>query len=306
MPCYGPLTGYYSKEVGKSGKRGLTFDRKASFSGIPIMVPCGQCVGCRLERSRQWAIRCVHEKQMHRDSCFLTLTYDDQHLPYGNTLVVADLQAFCKRLHNRLLRSRGFGIRYYAAGEYGERTQRPHYHLIVYGYSFPDRKFYKKAPNGENLYSSAECEELWPSGFNVIGEVTFDSAAYVARYVVTKLTGRKAGFLSSVCWETGEIVSRIDEFSNMSRRPGIGASWYEKYGAHSYKWDSVIMNGREIRPPRFYDGRYELVDSMHLRRLKSARKRKALRYKADSGSRRSRVKELVKLRTLALFRRDVG
>lgn len=252
MPCYSPLTAFYSRDVGPSGKRGITFQRNSSHTGVPLRLPCGQCVGCRLERSRQWAVRCMHEKRMHADNVFVTLTYNDEHLPDDGTLVKRDLQLFMKRLR----KLKGKGVRFYACGEYGESTKRPHYHLILFNCWFADRKYYKKSPRGDTLYTSKELSGLWAVdgkeiGFAVVGEVTFESCAYVARYICDKMTGPAAEDYYSWTDSDGVVHSVIPEFTNMSRRPGIGSTWYDKYGAEAYKHDSVIMNGKEIRPPRF-------------------------------------------------------
>lgn len=300
MPCYAPLTGFYSKEIGKSGKRGITFDRNSSFSGVPMKLPCGQCIGCRLERSRQWAVRCMHEKMMHNASEFLTLTYEDKYMPEGGTLVKRDLQLFMKRLRKK----HGSGIRFYACGEYGEQFGRPHYHVLLFGYEFSDKKFFKLNRRGEKLYTSEELRELWPVGHNSLGEVTFDSAAYVARYIVKKVTGDAAQEYYDVLTSDGEIVSRVPEFTNMSRRPGIGAKWFEAFGRNSYVWDSVVINGREVRPPRYYDNMYELVDADRLGVLKRKRTRGALLHRSDNTPDRRRVREVVQLKRLMDIRRD--
>lgn len=292
MACFGPLTAFYSKEIGSSGKRGITFNKSASFTGIPIRVPCGQCQGCRLENSRQWAIRCVHESKLHKRNEFVTLTYDNKHLPDNGTLVKKHLQVFMKRLR----RKHGNGIRFYGAGEYGERTNRPHYHLLLFNYSSADRRFYKNSPSGEPLYTSASLLDIWDHGFNVIGDVTFDSCAYVARYVCDKITGPK-----SADWYQG----RQPEFSNMSRRPGIGTPWFDKFGPETYRHDSVIMNGREMRPPRFYDIRQEAIDPSRMKVLKLNRRRKALAYKDNNTPNRLRIREAIALRKAKLFKRDV-
>lgn len=305
MGCNNPLTGYYSREVNASGKRGLVFNRSASYSGVPIKIPCGQCLGCRLEHSRQWAIRCMHERQLYDENTFLTLTYNNDSLPEGGTLVKRDLQLFIKRLHNRLLRDRGHGIRFYACGEYGDRSGRPHYHCIIFNYGFPDKKFYKQTRRGEKLFTSDFVSDLWPVGFNVLGDVTFDSCAYVARYIAKKVTGDKAQSHYEVVTPDGVVVDRCPEFTNMSRRPGIGSLWFEKYGAHAYEWDSVIMNGREVRPPRFYDTRYDVVDSQRLSELKVKRRREAMKHRADNTPERRRVKEEVTRHNLRNMRREI-
>lgn len=289
MGCDQPLTGYRSREIGKSGKRGITFDRNASFSAIPIKLPCGRCIGCRLERSRQWAIRCMHEKALYDRNVFLTLTYDDKHLPEGGTLVRRDPQLFLKRLRDEY----GSGIRFYGCGEYGEKSNRPHYHFILFNFDVDDKKFYKNAGHGSKLYTSSAIAKLWPAGFNVLGDVTFKSCAYVSRYIADKITGDLAD---------NHYGGRLPEFSMMSRRPGIGSAWFDKYGKHAYQHDSVIMNGREVRPPRFYDTRYEVVDLKHFEALKRIRRLKAVSNKDNSSARRHVKEEVLRLNLKAKIR----
>lgn len=310
MPCLGPLTAFYSKELNASGKRGLVFDKRASHSGVKIMIPCGQCVECRLDYARNWAIRLMKEKQCHDVSSFLTLTYDSEHLPEDGSLSKVAISAFCKRLHNRLLRSRGKGIRFYYCGEYGERFGRPHYHAIIFGYDFPDKKFYKYNSRGEPIYRSEFLRELWPFGLNGIGDVTFESAAYVAGYVVDKIS-----VSSQSPEELREHYSRVSadgvyytvlpEFSGQSRRPGIGRLWFDKFSSETYRDDSVVINGMAVRPPRYFDTLYEGIDAKRLKDLKSVRRRRALVKKADQTSRRRRVRELVIQARLGLRKKDV-
>lgn len=291
MPCYHPLTAYYGKDVNPAtGRRPLTFNRMDSHSGIPMQVPCGQCIGCRLERSRQWAVRCMHEKMMHEQSSFVTLTYDDKNLPADGGLVKRDLQLFMKRLRKK----RDRGLRFFACGEYGEVTFRPHYHLLFFNTRFSDQKFYKNS--GDNpLYVSDELSELWPFGHNRIGEVTFESAAYVARYCLKKVTGESA---------VGHYGGRSPEFVLMSRRPGIGFGYYEKFGQQAYVHDNVIVNGVPVTPPRYYDTKYELVDAKRLERLKRKRRRLALKHKADRSPARMRVRERFEELKAARFKRE--
>nr|QJB20880.1 MAG: replication initiator protein [Microvirus sp.] len=301
MPCYSPLTAYYTADKGVSGKRGITFDRNASLSGEPLRLPCGQCIGCRLDRSLQWAVRCMHEKQLHERSAFVTLTYDNDHLPEGGTLVKRDCQLFMKRLRKVF----GVGIRFYMGGEYGAKSLRPHYHYLFFNIDFDDKKYYAQAKRGERLYTSKMLTELWPYGFNVIGDVTLESCAYVARYVVDKITGERADAHYRVVTEDGVVVDRSPEFNLMSRRPGIASEWYERYGVHSHRaGDFAVMEGKRVRMPRFYDTRYEVVDSDGLEVLKKRRRRNASRHRADNTPDRRRVREQVAIRKLQQKSRD--
>lgn len=302
MPCYSPLRAFYTAEKGVSGKRGITFDRNASFSGEPLRLPCGQCIGCRLDRSLQWAVRCMHEKQLHTRSSFVTLTYDNEHLPEGGTLVKRDHQLFMKKLRKEY----GNGIRFYMCGEYGEKSFRPHYHYIFFNHDFDDKKYYAQAKRGEKLYTSEKISELWDKGFNVIGDVTLESCAYVARYVVKKITGERADDHYRVVSTDGVIVDRVPEFTCMSRRPGVASSWYEQYGVQSHKsGDFAVMEGKRVRMPRFYDTRYEVVDKDGLEVLKVRRRRNARRHRADNTPDRRKVREKVATKLLSQKGREL-
>ena len=214
MSCTSPLTAYRSKDVGSSGKRRITFDRNASFSGLPMKLPCGQCIGCRLAHSLQWAVRCMHEKQLHSESSFVTLTYSPEHLPSNGSLVVRDHQLFMKRMRKKM----GNNIRFYMCGEYGHLFGRPHYHYLFFNRDFSDKKFWKNNKRGEPLYVSQVLSDLWDVGFSSIGDVTFESCAYVSRYIVDKIKGDKA---------SDHYGGRTPEFTCQSRRPGIASAWYE-------------------------------------------------------------------------------
>jgi hypothetical protein len=284
MPCYGPITGYYPKS-GSSNKR-LVFKPQDSETGIPIKIPCGKCMGCKLERSRQWALRCMHEKRLHKDSAFLTLTYDNANLPPGGTLVVKDLQNFMKRYR----KIAGTGVRFFACGEYGEKSLRPHYHVLLLNSDLNDRKLVKSGSE-YNLYASSLLSKLWTAGSHVIGDVNFESAAYVARYCTKKITGPLA---------KSHYGDRIPEFLVMSRRPGIGAGYVQKYNSELYAHDNCIVNGHPSSLPRFYDQKYaSLNDTCEARLavLKIARRRKIDRK--DGGTTRLRIREVVTLAKLA-------
>lgn len=289
MPCFGPLTGYYSKEVNPTtGKRSLVFDPRKANTGVKIVIPCGKCVGCRLEEGRQWAVRCMHEKRMYRESAFVTLTYADANLPGWGSLVKRDLQLFMKRLR----KERPPGLRFFACGEYGEQTLRPHYHVLLLNSDFGDRRFRKTSPAGGSLYVSAELEKLWTVGNSWIGDVTPASAAYVAGYCVKKIHGREVD------------DAREPEFRVMSRRPGIGSTWLECHGRESYGHDNVVMNYKLTMIPRFYDSKWKDVDAVTLERVKKQRVLQRLLRKEDNTHKRLLVREQVELAKLKLFARE--
>lgn len=214
-----------------------------------LTLPCGQCIGCRLEQSRQWAIRCVHESQLYEHSVFVTLTYDDDHVPHDFSLDYADFQLFMRRL--RRVKP---GVRFYMCGEYGEDFGRPHFHAALFNCFFDDREVYRKLPSGSVLYTSKQLSELWPKGFVSVGDLTFESAAYIARYVMKKVTGAAAEkHYEAVDGYTGEVYQRKPEFTQMSRKPGIGSLWFKKFASDVYPRDFVVIRGVKMRPPRYYD-----------------------------------------------------
>ncbi|WNK12948.1 MAG: replication initiator protein [Microvirus sp.] len=303
MPCFSPLVGYYSREVGKSGKRGITFDRNASFSGVKIKLPCSRCIGCRLEHSRQWAMRLMHENRLHAFSSFVTLTYRNEDLPPGGTLVKSHFQLFMKRLRKAREPDR---IRFYACGEYGDLNARPHYHAILFNCRFPDQRFYKNNGRGEPLFDSIELSKIWPYGDNMIGAVSFDSCAYVARYVMKKRRGADAEEYYDVQDEYGEIFRRIPEFPLMSRRSGLGRGWFDKYGSETYAHDNCVFNGRLVRPPRYYDGlAEESFGGDKIAALKRKRLITSRLYRKDNAPDRLRVREVVALKRLKQLERKV-
>ena len=229
---------------------------KAGVEGT-LELPCGQCIGCRLERSRQWAMRCLHEASLHDFNAFITLTYSDSNLPPGGSLHYTDFQLFMKRLRKRV----GMPVRFYCGGEYGELgTVRPHFHACLFGYDFPDKVSFKRSESGERLYTSKLLESLWPHGLSSVGSVTFQSAAYIARYCVQKVTGDAAKAHYMTITEDGEIIHRESEFNRMSLKPGIGAKWLEKYRTDVFPRDYVVVNGVKVKPPKYYDTLFERED----------------------------------------------
>lgn len=294
MACYSPLTGYRSRYVEPSGKRRIVFSSADGYLDLPVTVPCGQCIGCRLERSRQWAIRCLHEAQLHKENCFITLTYDNKNLPADGSLHLPDFQKFMKRLRKQYDHR---SVRFFHCGEYGDRLGRPHYHAILFGLDFADKQLFMVSPSGETLYRSVILERLWPFGYSTIGNVTFESAAYVARYIMKKVTGEKA---------EEHYQGRTPEYTTMSRRPGIAAGWLEKYQDDVYPADEVVVRGKRMRPPKFYDTRYEIAEPERFELLKARRRQTAAKHKADNTLERLAVKETVKKAQLTRLKRSLS
>lgn len=288
MPCFRPLAAYRSRFPNKSGKHGLVFNRRDSLDGTRINIACGQCIGCRLERSRQWAMRCVHEAQLHEDNSFITLTYDDAHLPFGGSLDRKAFPLFMKRLRKRLAPLK---VMYFSCGEYGSKLQRPHYHACIFGYSFPDKQLWT-IRNKVPLYRSALLESCWTLGHSSVGDVTFESAAYVARYIVKKWIGDGAAeHYERVDPETGEVFSLVPEFTTMSLKPAIGKKWFEQYSGDVYPSDEVILRGKKLKPPRYYNGLYDLSNPTEMEEIKRKRVRAMHKQRANNTPERLAVRE---------------
>lgn len=264
MPCYNPITAWYSKHLNDNGKRGLTFTKKYAYDDRELNIPCGKCTGCRLNRSRIWAIRCVHEASLHPENCFITLTYNDENLPHDLSLNKAHHQKFMKRLRKYIGGEKR--IKYFHAGEYGSKGQRPHYHTILFNYDFKDKELLSER-NGNLLYTSPLLSKIWDKGFVTIGDVTFESAAYVARYCLKKINEvdpnhrdyeRYIDQYSRINQETGEINFVLPEYSTQSN--GIGKEWMKKYQSDLRK-GFITINGVKVDIPRYYLDKLEEIDN---------------------------------------------
>lgn len=277
MPCYHPLTAYRSKAgQGANGKWPLVFRPQDGYTDLPVTVPCGRCIGCRLERSRQWAIRCVHEASLYEQNCFITLTYSPEHIhrlpafvdPETGEVVWSlekrDFPLFMKRLRKRF----GDGIRFFHCAEYGEENLRPHHHAILFNFDFSDKKIWT-VRKGIRLYTSSALSDLWPFGWSVIGSATFESCAYVARYVTKKYMGDGAD---------EHYYGRLPEHTSMSRRPGIGRPWLDRFQRDVYPHDHVVLRNNIIcKPPRYYDSIFEQENPAEMLKIKSRRRLRALK-----------------------------
>lgn len=285
MACYSPLRAF------KDHEHNIVFSDSCESVIYELKLPCGQCIGCRLERSRQWAVRCMHEAQLHEENSFLTLTFDDDHLE-SPSLNKRDFQLFMKRLRKKFKKKK---IRYYHCGEYGEKFGRPHHHACLFGLDFPDKKLFKITKRGDRLYTSDILNSLWGHGYCIIGDLTFESAAYVARYVTKKITGKKAGDHYERVTPDGEILSLEPEYNSMSRRPGIGFPWIEKYLSDVYPHDEVVIRGKKCRPPRFYDKYIEKHYPSLYENIKINREESVLLFQSENSLDRLVAKHEVKV-----------
>lgn len=287
MVCYHPLTAWRHKTYvnPQTGKSPIVFQMPPllNYNSYEILtLPCGQCIGCRLERSRQWATRCLHEASLYEHNCFITLTFDNEHLSDDGSLLLKDYQDFMKRLRKKF----GSGIRFFHCGEYGSLNQRPHHHAILFNHDFADKKLWS-VRDGIKLYVSDDLSRLWPFGFSTVGDVTFESAAYVSRYILKKITGDSA---------QDHYQGRKPEYTTMSRRPGIGREWFLKYKNDIYPYDKcVVRPGMIARPPRYYDKIYDDINPSLMSVIKDKRKTNAKKFEAEQHDElRMSAKETVK------------
>lgn len=334
MACYSPLKAWVDGTT-ENGKKRLRFapkrDRPIELQE-QLEIPCGQCVGCRLEYSRQWANRCMLELEYHDSAYFVTLTYDDAHVPRSHyfqkdeidpltgeytgticpslTLQKRDFQLFMKRLRKKFSNDK---IRYFACGEYGGDTMRPHYHAIIYGLHLDDLKVYKKSPQGHIYYNSKSFQSCWsdddgkPIGYAVLANVTWETCAYTARYIMKKLKGPAAEFYNNFGLQP--------EFTLMSRKPGIARQYFDDH-PDLYEFDFINIKtekgGRKFKPPRYYDNLYDLEHPNELAEIKEIRKKlakEAQKAKLENTSLTAeellRVEERAKQEKITTLRRNL-
>lgn len=277
-----------------------------SESGYDLLLPCGQCTSCRIQKSREWANRLMMELEDHDEAWFLTLTYNNEHgrLAVDDqgvckewlTLRKEDFQLFMKRLR----KATGQKLRYYACGEYGSETFRPHYHAIIFGLHLNDLQVYKKSPDGFVYYNSPSLQRCWsimetklsndgtsyreavPLGFAVVANVTWETCAYTARYVMKKLKGPEAEF-----YERFNIEA---PWTLMSRKPGIARQWYDDH-PDCYEFDSINVStpsgGKKFRPPKYFDKLFDVDNPEKSAEVKALRRKLADELKASKLSRTS-------------------
>lgn len=256
MACFSPLRGFKPIEGGAI----LWAERKNTR---PIELPCGHCIGCRIRRQREWTVRLMCEAKMHEHSMFVTLTYNNESKPIDNGLHYKDVQGFLHRLRKRITAK----VRYFVCGEYGDASLRPHYHMCLFGF-WPDDAYKSNSVYAINdLYKSRFVEEVWGKGFADFGQVTPQSAAYCAGYVLKKWNGPDhEGRYERIHEITGEVTTVEREFAHMSLKPGIGAKWLEKYHPDLFKTghDAMRVDNGWLPIPKYFKTLYESIDDLDM------------------------------------------
>lgn len=251
MPCLCPLDAWPAPP-GATDRRPV-FSAMRSYAGAKAFsIPCGQCVGCRLDKRQSWATRMMHEASLWDANSFVTWTIAPEHMPADQSLDVRTVQLAFKRL-----RKAAGSFRHATSGEYGEQFHRPHYHSAIFGEDFRRDRYPWKRSEGGILYRSPTAEKAWGLGHVYIAELTRESAGYVAGYIRKKLNGDRletALQREGINPETGELrqwsVKR--PFFITSRKPGIGAGWYERWASDCFPSDFLMVEGRRVAVPRYY------------------------------------------------------
>lgn len=294
MKCYAPLRAYKTST-------GIYFDelkRNGDYLG-QLDLPCGQCVGCRERRASDWELRIMHEARQWKQNCFVTLTYAPGNLPPNGSLSTDDITRFHKRVnyHNG-------GLRYYTAGEYGPETQRPHYHGCLFGIDYTDRKIAGTSESGEPFYDSPTLTKHWGLGRASVQDLTHGTAAYAARYIMSKKLGKDAKYLAIDA--NGNMVEIEPERSWMSLKPGIGEGFFNQYKRDIYPHDFVISRGVKRRPPRYYDKLLERQAPDTADNLKATRELNAAKYRDDNTPARLTVQEAVHVERIKNRKRNAS
>lgn len=293
MPCSMPLAIPIDDKI--------KFHRVTGSNSSHRMVPCGQCISCRMAKKKEWALRCMHEQRQHKSSLFLTLTYDEITVPRDGSLNTVDIELFIKRLrrhydyhynikgikylqageYGRVCKNCGNHIRRCRCGEYLETLGRPHHHMCVFGIDFHDKKLSKLTKNnGHLLYESETLDKLWTKGIAVIGELNEKTAAYTASYITKRIVGE----MSENYYE-----GKLPEYATMSRRPGIGKKFYEKYAEDFKKLDAVVLDkNRKAKIPRYYD---KLTKANNEEEFEKIKERRGKKYEIPSSEKIMHIKQ---------------
>lgn len=326
MTCYLPIPAWRSvSDWTAKGKRAVVFRADQGIPHTRFEVPCNKCIGCKLEYSRQWAVRCMHEASLYDENCFLTLTYRSEDLlyPSGNVGMATSAKDELPTLYPNHLRQlwkdlrkeyKGVRFRYFACGEYGGRKGRPHYHACIFGLDFGDKKQCGTS-KGYPIYSSPTLDRVWGRGNGFVGDLTFDSAAYVARYV-TKKVDTSSEFAPTRLGLHPEFMRSSNGGGNrQTPLGGIGKRWLHKFQSDVFPSDEVIVNGRPGRPPRFYVQelerqaysllpQYRHFHPYEFEAMKAKRLEEMEKLRLDTSPQRLRIREAVKSAQIRSLRRN--
>lgn len=251
MPCVHPIRAWRNTFSDlRERKRSAPFFRPPPAAALaagtvkPSPLPCGKCIECRIDYSRQWAIRGACELQSVDRACFVTMTFAPEHLPADGSLALIHYQEFF-----RALRRRGYKFTYMVCGEYGDRLGRPHYHAILFGEDF--KLGSERAPVRQSvempLYVNQKITDIWGKGYVVFGDVSFASIQYVASYITKKINGEMA---------KDHYQGRRPEFMKMSLKTPIGSRWFDQFWSDVYPRDEFVFEGKVLRPPKYFQKRF--------------------------------------------------
>lgn len=264
MPCAKPIRAYRAATGGPLQFKAPNPNARAT-TYTALDIPCGYCRLCREEQARQTAVRITHEAQLWDVSSFITATYNDAHIPPHGSLDYSHLVNFWKRLRKNI-----GPMRYYAVGEYGDQTLRPHYHACIFGHAFTQNRIIVQE-DPYLLWESQELTELWGLGRVRVGALTFETARYTASYVTKKLKSKQQYVRTDE--ETGELIPLVQPRAFMSRN--LGREWWLKYGHQLKDHDQVVINGKPQKPPRAYDKWLKDIDETKMEEIKQNRKEQA-------------------------------
>lgn len=288
MACYNPTFAWKTRRIHPNTGKPVYSTKPTDAINVqdPVTWPCGKCIGCHARRAQEWGIRGMHEAHMHERNSFLTLTYNPHTLPKDGSLKPDHLRDFIKRMRDRIDPVK---IKYLACGEYGPKGGRPHYHLCIYGYAFPDMEENGTSPKGLKIYKSKLLKELWPLGRHTVQEANYQTACYVAKYT------------HKYNLQRGKIKANeglTEEFSRQSN--GLGLAFFERFMSDMYPRDEVAVRKDVntiviVKPPRYYDKKYEEIHPAEFALLKRKRVQKAYANRADNTPDRLSVKEEIRL-----------
>lgn len=315
MPCYRPNIRVANMEPVEHGLKSTTMgfinSLRKDFPGYEYFeklqaeqqtmgykyewqkVPCGECEGCQENYSKGWAVRCLKEAEKYKHNWFITITYDDDHLPLEDGYITDpktgveyqymdptqghlepdDLKKFIKDIRRYWqYHYDEEEIRFFACGEYGGQTKRPHYHAVLFNIHIrqEDLDIYKIQTDGTTLWNCKILDNIWGKGYVVLAEVNWDTCAYVARYVM-----KKQGGVKQRCQYFEEGMT--PEFIRMSRMPGIGLDYFESHLRDIYENDEIIIKGHRnkigaARPPSYYDRKFDELYPEKMIEIKDRRK----------------------------------